>query len=101
MKSANDVKGVHDAPFLSGHDLEKHEPVQIPTRSNVRSRWSRFRVLIGLALGYELLKFGVNVYCSERDAAQSWAYQAYNEEPVLGKKAEELFLFVSLSIQHR
>ena len=95
MQSANDVKGVHDAAL--GRDLEKHEQVQVPTQrqSSIRSRWSRFRLFVGLVLGYELLKFTLSNHVTQSDASHSWAYSAFKGEAVRGERAEELFLYVT------
>lgn len=94
MQSANDVKGVHDA--ARGRDLEKHEQVQVPTQrqSSIRSRWSRFRLFVGLVLGYELLKFTLSNHITQSDISHSWAYSAFKDEAIRGEQAEELFLYV-------
>ncbi|KAI0700560.1 hypothetical protein BC835DRAFT_1411911 [Cytidiella melzeri] len=86
-------KGAKDGPsgIHPTGDLEKYGQVQ----NRTRSRWSPYRVILGLALAYYGLFNLTKTHFTEHDTSRQWALRAFsNQNAISGDEAEKLYLSV-------
>ncbi|KAI0699393.1 hypothetical protein BC835DRAFT_1412584 [Cytidiella melzeri] len=90
MQSGKGAKDELSGIYPTG-DLEKYGQVQ----NRMRSRWSPYRVILGLTLAYYGLFNFTKTHFTEHDTSRQWALRAFsNQNAISGDEAEKLYLSV-------